>query len=222
MTKAQGERYPDRIEHVGKDSLLNPGDKEWHEYMCINDSTNTDAILRAIRGEHAYQDYHSQLDVSYQVMLSQAGKNHLADMFVFYVFDRYMSTYKQGFKWMAGYVVINEFIDEPETFDKWTTTKEPLLICVWNSFWLMYERCVWPIDNAYTAICAWLHAVRRTRELARMPADCLADGTYVGDLIDAILYGKEAQEYVEDDDNHREYTERLKRGIPGDTTRVKL
>lgn len=94
MTKAQGERYMDRIEHVAKESMAHPGDKAWHEYACINDSTNTDAILRAVRGEHAYQDYHSQLDVSYQVMLSQTGRNFTSDMFVFFVFDRYLSTYK--------------------------------------------------------------------------------------------------------------------------------
>jgi hypothetical protein len=94
MTKAQGERYMDRIEHVAKDSMLYPGDKAWHEYACINDSTNTDAILRAVRGEHAYNDYHSQLDVSYEVMLSQTGRNFTADMFVLFVFDRYLSTYK--------------------------------------------------------------------------------------------------------------------------------
>lgn len=93
-TRAQGERYADRIEQVGKESMAYPGDKEWHTYACINDSTNTDAILRAVRGEHAYNEYHAQLDASYQVVLGQVGKNITSDMFVFYVFDRYLSTYK--------------------------------------------------------------------------------------------------------------------------------
>jgi hypothetical protein len=123
---------------------------------------------------------------------------------------------------MNGYVILNEFIDEEESFDKWSTTKEPLLVCIWNGFWLMYDRRVWPIDNAYTAICAWLHAIRRTRKLAGAPEDCLSDGTYVGDIIDIILYGKEAPDYIVDDDDHREYTRRLAKGIPTDTTRVKL
>jgi hypothetical protein len=52
-----------------------------------------------------------------------------------------------------------------------------------------------------------------------LPADCLFDNTYVGDLIDQILLGKEQPTYSTQLDQDAEHLEHLKRGVKVKTTR---
>ena len=137
------------------------------------------------------------------------------------LFDRFMSTYK-GSNWMDGYVIRNGYLDEDETYDKWNITREPFLVTVWNGFWLLLDRKMLPINNVYVAICMWLMTVRRTRVNSGLPPDCLSDNTYIGDFIDSIIYGKGPEEYIVDPVAHKEYIANLKRGLPTDTTRVRI
>ena len=48
-----------------------------------------------------------------------------------------MNTYK-GVNWRSGYVIENAFLDEEDTYAKWTTTLEPLLVNVFSHYWLLF------------------------------------------------------------------------------------
>ncbi len=221
LAKGQGDKYLDRLEDVAAESLVHHGDMEWLTYRHPDESTNVAVVLRKVRGEHAYLDYHAQTGLSSAVLLDQVGRCWTSNLYVMYLFDRYLSTYK-GTNWMAGYVIDSKFIDEDETRDKWMITREPMLITIFSNFWLLLDRKVLQIDCPYTALCMWMLSIRRTRKNAGMPKDCLADNTNIGDLIDTILEGKGLPEYVADAEAHREYVSKLKRGLPTTSTRVRI
>ena len=67
-----------------------------------------------------------------------------------------------------------------------------------------------------------LRRIVQTRQAAELPADCLFDNTYVGDLIDQILLGKEQPTYSTQAAQDAEHLEHLKRGRAVQTTRFAL
>jgi len=219
--KRQGDKYFDRLEEAAEEGLLHDGDMQWHLYRYPEESTNIAVVVRKTRGENAYEDYHEQTGLSHTVIMDQVNRNWLSNTYVVNLFDRYLNTYKQT-EWAAGYLVPNPFIDEPETMDKWQTTKEPLLVNIFNSYWLMMEGKVLPIDNIYTAICMWMVAIRKTRQKASRPKDCLADNTFIGDIIDSIVFGKENQIPITDENEQRNYEDKLRRGVPVTSTRIHI
>lgn len=221
LAKAQGDKYLDRLEDVANYAMIHPGDQEWMGYRYPDESTHVDVVLRKGRGEHAYYNYHAQTGLSYEVVLSQVGVNRVSDMYVMSLFDRYMSTYKKT-NWAGSYVINSGYIDEEETFDKWSITREPMLICVFSNYWLMIDRKVLQIDDIRVAILMWMLSIRRTRKLAGKPADCLEDNVCITDLIDGILYGKGLPEYIVDTEVHAEYVNKLKRGLAPETTRIPI
>lgn len=64
--------------------------------------------------------------------------------------------------------------------------------------------------------------ISKTRHAAELPEDCLFDNTYVGDLIDQILLGKEQPRYTTQAENDALHLERLKRGAAVSTTRFNI
>ncbi len=116
-------------------------------------------------------------------------------------------------------MVENCFLDEEETYVKWTTTEEPLLANVFSHYWLLLCGKVLPIYNVYVSLCMWMQMLRKTRKKAELPEDCLFDNTYVGDLIDHILLGKGQPVYTTQAEQDAAHFEKLKRGQHVDTTR---
>ena len=221
LAKGQGDKYLDRLEDVADESMMHQGDREWLTYRFPDESTNVAVVLRKVRGEHAYLDYHAQTGLSADVVLDQVGRNWTSNLYVISLFDRYLSTYK-GTNWRDGYVIDSRYIDEEETYDKWSITREPLLVTLFSNFWLLLDRKVLQIDCPYVAICMWMLSIRRTRKAAGMPKDCLADNTNIGDLIDSILEGKSLPEHISDQRAHQEYSSALKRGLPTEVTRIHI
>jgi hypothetical protein len=119
-------------------------------------------------------------------------------------------------------VIHSPFIDESETFDKWTISREPFLINVFNGFWLLLDRKVLPINNVYASVCMWMLAIRKTRKNCGAQKDCLSDNTYIGDLIDTILLGKGNISYSSQKAIDEEYLDTLRRGLPVTSTRFHI
>lgn len=158
----QGDNFQDRLAEAADDSMRYPGDDEWMRYKYPDESTNVDVVLKKLRGEAYYDDYHTQLDMSPTAIMNQVNTNWLSTTFVLLLFDRYMNTYK-GVNWRSGYVIENAFLDEEETHDKWTTTLEPMLVNVFSHYWLMFKGKVLPINNIYTSLCVWMYMLRKVR-----------------------------------------------------------
>lgn len=222
MSRAQGDRFPERLEDAARESFRHPGDLAWLRYRYPDSSTATAASVRKTRGEEEYRNYHSTTELSREMVLARVNQNWTSTVYVVNIFDRYMDTYK-GVKWRRSYVIRNADIDEAETVRKWTTTREPLLVEVFTGFWLMMDQKVWPIDDIYVAICMWLRAIHLTRRRVGMSADCVFGDTYIGDIIKKILDGRE-QEEVQPADRAAEedYQDRQRRGLPQETTRVHI
>jgi hypothetical protein len=221
MAKRQGDKYFDRLGDAADDAMLHDGDMEWHLYRHPDESTNVAVVLRKVRGEDAYDDYHVQTDLSATAILDLVNVNWLSTIYVINLIDRYFSAYKST-NWQDGYVIHSPFIDDPETFDKWSVSHEPFLINVFNNFWLLLDRKVLPINNVYVAVCMWMTAIRRTRRNCAMREDCLSDNTYIGDIIDTILLGKGNISYSSQKVVEEEYQENLRRGLPVNTTRIQI
>jgi len=190
-------------------------------YKHPDESSNVDVILRKLRGEAYYDDYHAQMNMSPDAVMNQVNANWLSTTLVLMLFDRYMNTYK-GVNWRNGYVIENAFLDEEDTYAKWTTTLEPLLVNVFSNYWLLFKGKVLPMNNIYTSLCVWMYMLRKTRRAAELPEDCLFDNTYIGDVIDQILLGKEQPRYGTQADQEAQHLERLKRGLPVSTTRYNI
>jgi hypothetical protein len=221
MAKHQGDKYFERLEDAAGDAMNNPGDMEWHLYKYPDESTNVAVVVRKGRGEAAYEDYHEQTGLSATVILDQVNVNWLSTTYVINLIDRYFNAYKST-NWQDGYVIHNPFIDEEETFDKWTISREPFLINVFNSYWLLLDRKVLPMSNVYVAFCMWLQAIRKTRKNCAAQPDCLSDNTYIGDVIDTILLGKGNITYSSQKAVDEGYKETLRRGLPVHVTRVHI
>ena len=221
MAKHQGDKYSDRLVDAADDALNHDGDMEWHLYRHPDESTNVAVVLRKTRGEAAYEDYHVQTDLSATATLDLVNINWLSTVYVINLIDRYFSTYKST-NWQDGYVIHSPFIDDPETFDKWTISREPFLINVFNNFWLMLDRKVLPINNVYVAVCMWMMAIRKTRRNCATQEDCLSDNTYIGDVIDTILLGKGNISYTSQKTVEEEYQQALARGLPVTATRLHI
>jgi len=166
MALQQKDNFQDRLEDTANEALRHEGDGEWFDYRYPEEANNVDVILRKVRGEPYYDDYHTQLNLSPETLLSQANRNWLANCYIVRLFDRYMDTHKQT-KWRNGYVIENAFIDDDDTFQKWTSTKEPMLVNLFSNYWLLLDCKVLPINDIYTALCIWMLMLRRTREIAR-------------------------------------------------------
>jgi hypothetical protein len=180
-----------------------------------------DVVLRRVRGEADYDDYHTQLNLSPATIMNQVNSNWLSNTYALRLFDRYLNTYK-GTNWRDGYVVENAFIDEDDVYQKWSTTKEPLLVNVMSNYWLLLDCKVLPINNIYVSLCLWMQMLRKTRVQAQLPADCLFDSTYVGDILDHILLGKGSITYSTQADQDAAHLESLKRGLPVAVTRFHI
>jgi|WetSurMetagenome_2_1015567.scaffolds.fasta_scaffold00074_59 hypothetical protein len=159
----QGDNFQDRLGEAADDAMRYPGDAEWMSYKHPDESTNVDVILRKLRGDAYYDDYHTQLDMSPEAIMNQVNKNWLSTTFVLLLFDRYMNTYK-GVNWRNGYVIENAFLDDEDTYAKWTTTMEPLLVNVFSHYWLMFKGKVLPLNNIYTSLCVWMFMLRKVKE----------------------------------------------------------
>lgn len=166
----QGDNFQDRLAEAADDAMRFPGDEEWKAYKFPDESTNVDVILRKLRGDAYYDDYHTQLDMSPTAIMNQVNTNWLSTTFVLLLFDRYMNTYK-GVNWRSGYVIENAFLDEEDTHAKWTTTLEPLLVNVFSHYWLMFKGKVLPLNNIYTSLCVWMFMLRK---VGHMEAQCLS------------------------------------------------
>jgi hypothetical protein len=94
MAKHQGDKYYDRLTDAAGDALNHDGDMEWHLYKHPEESTNVAVVLRKVRGEAAYEDYHSQTDLSATAMLDNVNISWLSTIYVVNLIDRYFNTYK--------------------------------------------------------------------------------------------------------------------------------
>ena len=94
-------------------------------------------------GEPYYDDYHTQLNLSPEAVLSQVDVNWLSSCFVIRLFDRYMDTNRQT-KWRDGYVIENCWIEDDDVYEKWTSTKEPMLVNIFSNYWLLLDCKVLP------------------------------------------------------------------------------
>ena len=146
--------------------MRHEGDADWFGYRFPEESNNADVILRKVRGEADYDDYHTQLNLSDTAIMNQVNVNWLSTTYALRLFDRYLSTYK-GTNWRDGYVIESAFIDEEDVYQKWTTTKEPLLVNVLSNYWLLMDCKVLPINNVYVSLCLWMQMLRKTRTQAR-------------------------------------------------------
>lgn len=221
LAQRQGDKYFDRLEEAADEAMSHPGDMDWMLFRHPEESTNTGVVIRKVRGEDAYLDYHEQTGLSYAVIMGQVNDNVISNVYVLELFDRFMNTYKQT-HWREGYVIPNAFIDENETMDKWKTTREPLLIQIFSGYWLMLDNKILPITNIYTSICMWMLAIRKTRTKAGRPKDCLIDNTFIGDIIDNIILGKENILYLTEENIQKTHDDSIRRGIPVNKTRVKI
>lgn len=180
-----------------------------------------DSLHFQVRGEAAYEDQHAVTGLSSTAILDHVNVSWLSTSYVVDLFDRYMRTYK-GTNWSDGYVIPNAFIDDHETMDKWQITREPLLIQVFSNYWLLMDGKVLPMNNIYIVLCMWLSAIRKTRRNACVPADCLADNTYIGDIIDRILLGKGDTTHVTENAADAAHLEQLRRGLDVAVTRMRI
>jgi hypothetical protein len=146
--------------------MRHEGDSEWFNYRFPDEPSNVDVVLRRVRGEADYDDYHAQLNLSATAILNQVNSNWLSNTYALRLFDRYLNTYK-GTNWRDGYVIENAFIDEDDVFQKWSTTKEPMLVNVFSNYWLLLDCKVVPVNNVYVSLCLWMHMLRKTRVQAR-------------------------------------------------------
>lgn len=165
MAKQQGDNFQDRLEDTANEALRHEGDTEWFNYRHPGEANNPDVILRLVRGEPYYDDYHTQLNLSPEAVLSQVDVNWLSSCFVIRLFDRYMDTNRQT-KWRDGYVIENCWIEDDDVYEKWTSTKEPMLVNIFSNYWLLLDCKVLPINNVYVALCLWMLMLRKTRAQA--------------------------------------------------------
>jgi hypothetical protein len=159
----QGDNFQDRLAEAADDAMRYPGDDAWMDYKNPDESSNVEVVLRKLRGVAYYDEYHTQLSLSPEVIMNQVNSSWLSTTFVLLLFDRYMNTYK-GVNWRSGYVIENAFLDEEDTYSKWTTTTEPLLVNVFSNYWLLFKGKVLPIDNIYTSLCIWMFMLRKVSE----------------------------------------------------------
>jgi hypothetical protein len=160
--KNQGDNFQDRLAEAADDAMRYPGDEDWMDYKFHDESTNVEVVLRKLRGEAYYDDFHTQLNMSPDAIMNQVNQNWLSTTFVLLLFDRFMNTYK-GVNWRSGYVIENAFLDEEDTHAKWTTTLEPLLVNVFSHYWLLFKGKVLPMNNIYTALCIWMFMLRKVQ-----------------------------------------------------------
>lgn len=221
LAKRQGDKYYDRLADTAEDALSYPGDMDWLAYRYPEESTNIEVVLRKVRGEHAYLDQHATKGLSQTAILDMVNRHWLATEFVIEIFDRYLHTHK-GASWAESYLIRNSYIDDPETTEKWKRMKEPFLVQVFSNYWLMIENKVLPVNDIYMAICLWMHMLRKTREVAMVPKDCLNDRTYIGDIIDTILLGKNDEGCKGDPEKEEQYMDSLRRQVDIHTTRIPI
>lgn len=81
---------------------------------------------------------------------------------------------------------------------------------------------VLPINDVYVALCMWMLTIRRTRQIACIPPDCLADNTYVGDIFDKILLGKGNITYTVQGNDDELHMDRIQRGLDVQVTRMHI
>ncbi len=221
-SRSQGVNFAERMDDVCRESFRSPGDLAWLRFRYPDASTSTDSSVRTTRGEDAYRNFHSTKELSREMVLARVSENWSSTIYVINTFDRYMDTYK-GVKWRNSYVIRNVDLDSPNAVAKWTTTREPLLMEIFTQFWLVMDQKVWPMDDIYVAICMWMLAVRRTRQQAGENKDCIFGDTYIGDIMDNILEGKGVTEVQPADaEDEEDYQDRLRRGLPLETTRTPI
>jgi hypothetical protein len=241
MAKQQGDNFQDRLEDTANEALRHEGDTEWFNYRHPGEANNVDVMLRLVRGESYYDDYHTQLNLSPEAVLNQVDRNWLSSCFVIRLFDRFLDTHRQT-KWRDGYVIENCFIDDEDTYQKWTSTKEPMLVNIFSNYWLLVDCKVLPINNIYTALCVWMLTLRRTRKQAgthtlfrgvastnetktgdlELPADCLFDNTCITDILDYILEGKGTITYTTQAAQDEAHLQDLKHNRPVAVTRMRI
>jgi hypothetical protein len=221
LAKQQGNKFHDRLEDAAKEGLVHDGDLDWLGYRYPSDGTDPVTVLRKVRGIPEYDDFHEQMQFSWETVLNQVNVNWMSTMYVMHVFDRYMNAY-HATQWMDGYVITNANIDEEDIQTKWQHSREPFLVNVCGGFWLMMDGEVVEIYDVYKSICMWLIAVRLSRKHVHLPKDCLADRTNIGDIIDRIIFDKKADFHVVDKVTHKRYSTNMERGIPQTTTRMHI
>jgi len=161
--KNQGDNFQDRLGEAAESAMRFPGDEDWMDYKNP-DEGNIEVILRKLRGEAYYDDFHTQLNLSPDAVMNAVNINWLSTTFVLLLFDRYMNTYK-GVNWRSGYVIENAFLDEEDTHAKWTTTLEPLLVNVFSHYWLLFKGKVLPMNDIYQSLCIWMFMLRKVRHI---------------------------------------------------------
>lgn len=219
LAKQQGDKFHDRLEVAARDGLVHPSDLDWLSYRFPSDGVDPVTVLRKTRGVAEFDDYHEQMQFSWQTVLNQVNVNPMSNLYVLHLFDRYLNAYKQT-QFIDGYVIMNPDIDEEDVQTKWQHSREPFLINVCGGFWLLMDGKVLEIYDIYESLCMWMVTIHLTRDRVHLPKDCLADRTYIGDIIDRIVMNKKDDYHVRDKHAHMQYTTGLERGIPQGKTRM--
>lgn len=219
LAKQQGDKFHDRLEVAARDGLVHPSDLDWLSYRFPSDGVDPVTVLRKTRGVAEYDDYHEQMQFSWQTVLNQVNVNPMSNLYVLHLFDRYLNAYKQT-QFIDGYVIANPDIDEEDVQTKWQHSREPFLINVCGGFWLLMDGKVLEIYDIFESLCMWMVTIRLTRDRVHLPKDCLADRTYIGDIIDRIVMNKKDDFHIHDKFAHKQYTTSMERGIPQGKTRM--
>jgi hypothetical protein len=68
----------------------------------------------------------------------------------------------------------------------------------------------------------WMMAIRKTRHLVGVPANCLNDNVDISDLLEEILDGKVNETYISNPAAQEDYINRLKGGGTVYSTRIHI
>jgi hypothetical protein len=192
LAKRQESSFYERYLDICQEGYLYPGDTEWSKFLNKGGELTAVEIIKMLRGKGANDLYVAETGFTWQLVLAGVNRRYSSNLYVINLFDRWMNTFKD-IPWADGYVIMNEDISEPDVFEKWATSPDPLLMQVCSTFWVIVNGDAIKCDDIYVSICMWLDLVRRTRQRDGNPAkfDCLSiTGTYIGDLIEGIFYGR--------------------------------